>query len=185
MIDENNKQLTDYERAVISMRGDGRFKSDREMIGCCALGLAEESAEVAQAVYYNHVGPVLNELGDVAWYATTAAHRLDTTLTQLRALSVHAPGLGTDDSIRGMSTAAGQFAGRVKKWLYHDKPLNRDDALRDLALVLTRAEQIADTYGRTLEDAFAENLAKLRKRFPSGGFTTAEANARADEKGGA
>ena len=71
-----------------------------------------------------------NELGDVAWYAVTAAHRLDTTLTQLRAIPVHAPWQDVDDSIRGLIVAAGLFAGRVKKWLYHDKPLDHEIALR-------------------------------------------------------
>ena len=181
MIDASHERLTDYERTIIAMRGDGRFRSNLEMLACCALGLSEETAEVAQAVHYGHAGPVLNELGDVAWYAITAAHRLNTTLTQLRAIPAHAPAQDVDDSIRGMVTAAGLFAGRVKKWLYHDKPLDNELALRDLACVLLRAEQIADWHERTLEDAFAENIAKLRKRFPSGGFTAAEANARADE----
>ena len=190
MIDANEPRLTHYERELIPMRGDGRFKNDREMIDCCALGLTEESAEVLCAIDgTSGDADVLAELGDVLWYATTAAHRLDRTIAHIlenvETTTEQFVYNEDEDYARALLMYSGLFAGLVKKWLYHDKPLNADLAAKYIAEILECVARIASQLGHTLTDAQYANLAKLRKRFPSGGFTAAEANARADEKGGA
>lgn len=188
MIDANDPRLSPYEREIAAMRGDGAKLSDDEMIACCALGLAEETAEVICAIDNESDETVLSELGDVVWYATTAAHRLDVTLSHVRETET-ATNLtvrpNDEDNARSMAMYAGIFAGLVKKKLFHEKPLNVEWSVRYLAEILDCVELIAIDHHGVFDDACEANLAKLRKRFPSGGFTTAEANARADEKGGA
>jgi len=179
MIDATHEGLTDYEREIIAYRGDGRFKSDREMIDCCALGLAEECGEAVDAHLSKAPGAVVSELGDVLWYATTAAHRLDATLGDAIAHGGSRWPKSRLAAFALMFMRAGVFAGRVKKWLYHDKPLDRDACLRDIGSVVLLVDFLT---GR--ENAANANLAKIRRRFPSGGFTAAEANARADESKG-
>lgn len=190
MIEATSNGLTEYEHEIIAMRGDGAKLGDGEMLSCCALGLAEEAAEVACAIDgRSGDADLITELGDVIWYATTAAHRLDVTLVLLVDAESH---IAVDDDAdddadiaREMAVHAGLFAGLAKKWLYHHKPLNREVAVRYLAAIVQCASLLAANHGSMLHGACVANLAKLRKRFPSGGFTTAEANARADEKGGA
>ena len=189
MIDANDTRLSNYEREVISMRGDGALLSDQEMLACCALGLAEESAEVAYAIDGRSGNDdALTELGDVLWYVTTAAHRLDRTLARILENVETNTGLSEydedEDYAREMLAFAGSFAGVVKKWLFHDRPLIEGYVVRYLAEILECASRIATQLGHTLEDAQSANVAKLRKRFTSGGFTAAEANARADEAKG-
>jgi hypothetical protein len=185
MIDANDSRLTPYEREIAAMRGDGAKLSDAQMLACCAMGLAEEAAEVQLALDGHDYGTdALAELGDLIWYAATAAHRLDLTTAQVESLGTSAP-LEYDadgDLVRGLHLHTGAFAGLVKKWLFHDKPLARDVAARHLAEVFELASRIATQLGHTLDDARAANITKIRKRFPSGGFTAAEANARADER---
>lgn len=185
MIDENDPAMIPYERQIAAMRGDGRFRSDDEMLACCALGLVEETAEVLCAIDGESGDAVLTELGDVVWYATTAAHRLDVTLWRVREAET-ATNLTThperEDHPLNMAKYAGIFAGLVKKKLFHEKPLNREWAIRYLAEVLDCVELIAQEHDHAFDDVLEANLAKLRKRFPSGGFTAAEANARADER---
>lgn len=179
MIEATSKGLSEYEREVIAMRGDGRFKTDREMIDCCALGLAEECGEAVEAHIDNaSKGAVDSELGDVLWYATTAAHRLDATLEIAVAHGVVWWPRSRLAAFALMFVHASRFAGRVKKWLYHDKPLDHAACLRDIGSVVLAVDYLT---GR--QNAANANVSKLRKRFPSGGFTAAEANARADEGG--
>lgn len=176
MIDANDSRLTDYEREIAAMRGDARFRSDEEMLACCALGLAEECGEATGALLSGGFDEFESELGDVVWYATTGAHRLDATRNEL--VGFRRP-IVFGDAMHNMTMlhlAAARFAGRVKKWLFHDKPLDRTACLGDLWEVTRRIEAVS-----SLSAAESANLAKLRKRFPSGGFTAAEANARADE----
>ena len=187
MIDANDSRLSEYERAIAAMRGDGRFLDDGGALVCCALGLSEEAAEVQLALDGLDYGTeALAELGDVVWYATTAAHRLDMTSAQVERIEP-STGLRTfdegEDIVRDLHLFTGGFAGVIKKWMFHDRPLQRDAAARYLAEVFECVGRIARQLGHTLDDARAANVAKLRKRYPSGGFTAAEANARADEKG--
>jgi NTP pyrophosphatase (non-canonical NTP hydrolase) len=185
MIDQNDPRLTSYERDIAAMRGDFRHKSDQEALACCALGLAEECAEVAFAVDGRGEDPIA-ELGDVVWYVTTAANRLDWTMERLVndiETNVEMSDYDEDeDCVREMAMHAGVFAGHIKKWLFHDKPLSKARTIRALAEVLECAHRAARQLGSTLNAARDLNVAKLRKRYPSGGFTTAEANARADER---
>jgi len=181
MIEKSNDNLTYYDVELIERRGDFRHKSDREAIDCCALGLVEESAEFLEA-YAADDGDDANwvsELGDVLWYAVTAAHRLDATLQDLVTCGMPDPGV-VDETHRLLPSAA-KFAGRVKKWLHHDRPIDRETFLRNLSEIVTIIRGVAPALG-TVADA---NIAKIRKRFPSGGFTAAEANARVDEAPGA
>mgnify|MGYP003412146166 CR=1 FL=1 len=73
MIESTSEGLSEYERTIIEMRGDGRFLSEKEMLACCALGLAKEAAELVYAIDGQSSSDPLNELGDVLWYATTSA----------------------------------------------------------------------------------------------------------------
>lgn len=183
--------LTEFELACIAMRGDNAARSSEEMLTYCALGIAEEAREVALSLG-GDAEQALAEIGDVAWHATTAAHYLGFTVKDIRSLRV-GNWLSVQDAgdfhecAQAMIWCACRFAGLLKKSVFHAAPLDRKSAAICLAEIFALAELLAesDAVGHTLEDAFAANAEKNRKRFPSGGFTAAEALARVDETGGA
>lgn len=183
MIEADAEGLTDYERAIIPMRGEGRFLVDQDMLACCALGLAEEAAELVYAIEGRSNEDPISELGDVLWYATTAAHRLNRTIAYIVENVETSTDLSEydedEDYARELMAYAGLFAGLVKKRIYHGTPMNERRAIRYIAEIIECARRVAMKLGRTLEHAESANIAKLCKRYSSGVFTAVEANARA------
>lgn len=197
MIPANDPGLTPYEREIAAMRGDFRFKSDADALACCALGLVEEIDEVRGAMLgadghaWNDAESareaarlyVLRELGDVLWYATTALHRLDQHCMQAARVSGASP-QWRGDSLVDLQARGAEFAGIVKKGLFHDRGIAfiRTKGLWVLGDCIVLVEACARRYCATFGDVERANVEKIRARFPSGGFTAAEANARADER---
>lgn len=81
----------------------------------------------------------------------------------------------------GIAGEAGEVTDLIKKWLYHDKPRDREALLREVGDVLFYAALVCHAVGATLDDAAAAELDKLARRFPSGVFTPAAAAAKLDE----
>lgn len=197
MIDENDPRLSPYEREIAAMRGDFRFKTDADALACCALGLVEEIDEARGAMLMADALPwgtcdahrddaracVLRELGGVLWYATTALHRLDQHEMQAARTS-SASAHWQAGSLVDLQARGAEFAGLVKKALFHERGLAFVQArsLWVLGDCIVLVEACARRYCATFGDVERANLDKIRKRFPSGGFTAAEANARADEQ---
>lgn len=198
MIPADDPRLSPYEREIAAMRGDFRFKTDADALACCALGLVEEIDEARGAMLMADALPwgtcdahrddaracVLRELGDALWYATTALHRLDQNAMQAARCS-NASTRWREDSLTDLQARGAEFAGLVKKALFHDRGIAFVQArsLWILGDCIVLVEACAHRYCATLGDVERANLDKIRKRFPSGGFTAAEANARADERG--
>lgn len=194
MIDANDNRLTPYEREIAAMRGDGANLDDNHMLACCALGLVEEIEEARAAMYlatmrawhaeaWDCREDVLRELGDVLWYATTALHRVDQGAMQAAATSESSTQWGSDTLAELQSTGA-EFAGVIKKALFHDRGIaaSRAKIIQLLGDCIKLIEACARRVNATFGDVERANISKIRARFPSGGFTTAEANARVDEQ---
>ncbi len=179
MIDPNDDRLNSYERAIAGMRGELVSLSFEEAITYCALGLSEECGEAVAELKTAQTSLLEIELGDVLWHATTSAHRLDATISDLLDLVPLGNGEMTwmCDAVTLLHVPAARFAGRVKKWRYHDKPLDRQACLVDLGEIVKTIDSLF-----TLPVIEEASLSKIRKRFPSGGFSKLEANARIDEK---
>lgn len=194
MIDANDPRLSPYEREIAAMRGDFRFKSDADALACCALGLVEEieEARFAMAVADERAWTsrsadardnVLCELGDVLWYAATALHRLDQHAMQAARVADERAWQWQADSLVDLQARGAEFAGLVKKALFHERGIAfvQAKSLSVLGDCIVLVEACARRYCATFGDVERANIDKIRKRFPSGGFTAAEANARADE----
>lgn len=185
MIDGDDPRLSWYEREIASMRGDFRHESDANALACCAMGLAEEAGEVTNAARGDGARreTVIAELGDVVWYAVTAANRLDCTEMDAFAGGDHWSTYGRDGLLWMLHGEAAKFSGAMKKALFHGRGIDaqRAELLLRIGNVLRIVYALAPAYGSTLFDVQRANVAKLRARYPSGGFSAAEANAHADE----
>lgn len=79
----------------------------------------------------------------------------------------------------GLAGEAGETADMLKKHLFHGKPLNAAEVVKELGDVLWYVAGMATALGASLDDIAQQNVDKLRTRYPDG--FSAEASAiRAD-----
>lgn len=64
----------------------------------------------------------------------------------------------------GLSGESGEIAEKVKKSLRGDKPLVKEDVLKELGDVLWYITSMSDDLGYTLEDVMNQNIEKLSSR---------------------
>jgi NTP pyrophosphatase (non-canonical NTP hydrolase) len=79
----------------------------------------------------------------------------------------------------GLTGEAGETADMLKKHLFHGKPLDSDELIKELGDVLWYIAGMASAIGASLDDVAQRNVDKLRKRYPDG-FTVAASANRAD-----
>ncbi len=80
----------------------------------------------------------------------------------------------------GLTGEAGEFADLIKKHVYHEHPLDKQEALSELGDVLWYIGLASETLGFTLEDVAQSNRQKLLKRYPNG-FNPADSLSRTPE----
>lgn len=84
---------------------------------------------------------------------------------------------GIIEGCLGLSGESGELVDLIKKWVFHEKPLDEDHAKKELGDVLWYAALICESFGWKMEDVMELNIEKLRKRYPDG-FTPKDANNR-------
>jgi len=80
----------------------------------------------------------------------------------------------------GLAGEAGEVADMLKKHLYHNKPLDRNELIKELGDVRWYLEFLLLVTGVSMETVENINVEKLRKRYPSG-FSYKDAAERKDE----
>ena len=68
----------------------------------------------------------------------------------------------------GLAGESGEVADIIKKAFYHAHPLDKATVSKELGDVLWYLAVMADGLGISLEQIAAENIEKLRKRYPDG-----------------
>ena len=68
----------------------------------------------------------------------------------------------------GLCGEAGEVADLVKKYMWHGKAFPDREIANELGDVLWYVSDIATSLGLTLEDIAAQNVEKLRRRYPDG-----------------
>ena len=86
---------------------------------------------------------------------------------------------GIIEGCLGLSGESGELVDIIKKWIFHEKPLDEEHAKKELGDTLWYAALICESFGWDMSDVMALNIEKLRKRYPDG-FTPAKANNRAE-----
>ena len=96
-----------------------------------------------------------------------------------RTIGTRTPADQLSNMALGLAGEAGETADMLKKHLFHGKPLNHDDVVKELGDVLWYVAGMATAIGISLDDVAQRNVDKLLARYPDG--FSAEASAqRAD-----
>lgn len=66
----------------------------------------------------------------------------------------------------GLSGESGEFLEIAKKHVFHDHPLDREAAMKEIGDSLWYAARAAALLGYPLSEAATQNIIKLKKRFP-------------------
>lgn len=68
----------------------------------------------------------------------------------------------------GLSGEAGEFNDMVKKWIFHEKPLNIDHAQKEVGDILWYIAMICHSFGWDMNQIMQINIDKLKARYPDG-----------------
>lgn len=77
----------------------------------------------------------------------------------------------------GLSGEVGEFNDMIKKWIFHEKPLDIDHAKKECGDVLWYLAMICDSFGWDMNEIMQMNIDKLKARYPEG-FDIQKANNR-------
>ena len=91
---------------------------------------------------------------------------------QRLAMTTLNPGLSKKDvlinGVMGLCGESGEAIDIVKKWLAQGHELDKDKLAKELGDIAWYLAETATALDLSLEDVFAANIEKLRKRFPEG-----------------
>lgn len=68
----------------------------------------------------------------------------------------------------GLAGETGEVIDHLKKFIFHDHPINEEKVLNELGDVFHYAFGLAHLLGFTAEQVAEANMEKLRKRYPDG-----------------
>lgn len=68
----------------------------------------------------------------------------------------------------GLAGETGEFLDMVKKWIFHEKPLDAEHLEKELGDVMWYVAMICKAMGWSLDDVMEKNVAKLQARYPEG-----------------
>lgn len=152
-------------------------QSVHEAMISAALGICGEAAEVASAYQEQKSSHVLEECGDLLWYAAQMCKACGISLAEFAPHDI--PG-EPSASLGLLWFATGKLADMTKKEVFHKKETSIIDRWHVIDAILSAVDTLLGFYGFTVQDACGHNVEKLLKRFPNG-FNHADANARKDE----
>lgn len=81
----------------------------------------------------------------------------------------------------GISGEAGELIDAVKKHWVYNKPLDLENVKEELGDILFYMQKLCNMYGWSIPEVLMANKTKLEKRYPSGTYSDAQAQARADK----
>jgi len=68
----------------------------------------------------------------------------------------------------GLSGELGEFNDMIKKWIFHEKPLDIEHAKKEVGDVLWYVAMICHSFGWDMENIMHMNIEKLNARYPEG-----------------
>ena len=84
---------------------------------------------------------------------------------------------GVFNGCLGLAGESGEFMDMMKKWVFHEKPLDEDHAKKELGDVMWYVAMICHSMGWDLDEILQMNVDKLKARYPEG-FDTELSNHR-------
>ena len=79
----------------------------------------------------------------------------------------------------GLAGESGEFLDMMKKWFFHNKPLDEEHAKKEIGDVMWYVAMICHSFGWDLDEILQMNVDKLRNRYPEG-FSTELSNNRSE-----
>lgn len=77
----------------------------------------------------------------------------------------------------GLSGEAGEVLDMVKKWVFHEKELDKEHLKKEIGDVMWYVAMLCENFGFDLDEILQMNVDKLMARYPEG-FDTDKANNR-------
>lgn len=84
---------------------------------------------------------------------------------------------GIINACLGLSGEVGEFNDMIKKWIFHEKPLEEEHAKKELGDVMWYVAMMCHSFGWDMDEILQMNVDKLKARYP-GGFDVNKANNR-------
>lgn len=80
----------------------------------------------------------------------------------------------------GLSGEVGEFNDMIKKWIFHEKPLDEEHAKKECGDIFWYLAMICDSFGWDMNEIMQMNIDKLKARYPEG-FSVEKANNRKED----
>jgi NTP pyrophosphatase (non-canonical NTP hydrolase) len=84
---------------------------------------------------------------------------------------------GIFDAALGLSGEVGELNDLLKKWVFHEKPIDVEHAKKELGDIMWYVAMMCQSFGWELDDILQINVDKLKERYPKG-FDVKLANCR-------
>lgn len=84
---------------------------------------------------------------------------------------------GVFNACLGLSGEVGKFNDMIKKWIFHEKPLDIDHAKKEAGDICWYLAMLCESFGWSLDEIMQMNVDKLKSRYPEG-FDVERANHR-------
>lgn len=84
---------------------------------------------------------------------------------------------GIFNACLGLSGEVGELNDMVKKWVFHEKPLDIEHAKKELGDIMWYVAMMCNSFGWDLDEIMQMNIDKLIARYPEG-FSPQQANNR-------
>lgn len=75
---------------------------------------------------------------------------------------------GIVNACLGLSGEVGEFNDMVKKWIFHEKPLDEEHAKKEMGDVLWYVAMMCESFGWDMDEIMQMNVDKLKARYPEG-----------------
>lgn len=75
---------------------------------------------------------------------------------------------GIINSCLGLSGEVGELNDMIKKWIFHEKPLDEDELCKELGDILWYIAMFCESMNWNMEEVMQQNIDKLKKRYPEG-----------------
>jgi NTP pyrophosphatase (non-canonical NTP hydrolase) len=75
---------------------------------------------------------------------------------------------GIFNACLGLSGEVGEFNDMIKKWVFHEKPLDIDHAKKEMGDIMWYVAMMCESFGWNLDEIMQMNVDKLKARYPEG-----------------
>ena len=75
---------------------------------------------------------------------------------------------GIMEGCLGISGESGELVDLIKKWVFHEKPLDETHVKKELGDVLWYAALLCESFGWDMSEIMCLNIEKLKARYPDG-----------------